>query len=73
MKLDVKGIKAEYVNSSMDYTIYKAMGSPVLVYGDGQSKSKKMRKAVAFKDTNVMREVANNMLKLADFLDGNGN
>lgn len=68
MRLKAKSIAAEYINSDKDYTLIKIMGSPTLVYGDGESK-KKTHKAIAFKNTDMMREVAKNMVVVADMLD----
>lgn len=68
MKLKVKAVGGEFINSGEDYTVTKIMGFPVLVYGDGRSK-KKSYNGIAFKNTELLREVAKNLLSFADFLD----
>ena len=68
MKLKPKEVSADFINRDEDYTIIKIWGSPTLVYGDGDSKKKSYR-GVAFKDTDMMREVAKNMVVIADMLD----
>jgi len=69
MKLKYKGVKAEYINSTQNYTITKLMGSLVLVYGDEFSR-KKMHNGIAFKDTAIARKVAKEILVFCDILDG---
>jgi len=61
-----KEINAEYINSKEDYLITKLMGSLTLAYG---TPTKKKWKAIAFKNTDMVREVANGLLALADSLD----
>jgi hypothetical protein len=68
MNLKVKGVKAEYINNSDNYTICKLMGSLTLVYGAAFSR-KKMHNGVAFKDTTIARQVAKEMLVFCDVLD----
>lgn len=66
MKLKPKNVNAEFINYSDDYTVIRLLGSPTLVYGTSR---KKTCKGIAFKDTNVMREVAKNMIFVADLID----
>jgi len=66
MKLSPKSITAEYINSDEDYLVTKLMGSINLVYGTPR---KKNCKSVAFKNTEMVREVANHLLRVADILD----
>lgn len=67
MKLNPKSIKAEFINSTEDYTLKKILNSPALVY-DGTRRAKTC-KAVAFKDAAMLREVACKMIIFADILD----
>jgi len=69
VNLKYKGVKADYINSTKNYTITKLMGSLVLVYGDELSR-KKMHNGVAFKDTTIARQVAREILVFCDILDG---
>ena len=70
MKFKPNGVKAQYINSDADYTLLKLMGNPLLVFGDGlRKKQPKMSNGVAFKNTNMVREVAENLIKYADALD----
>jgi len=66
MKLQPENVKAEYINGPEDYTVIYLMKSPTLVYGTPR---KKNCKGVAFKNTNMMREVANAMLLVAEIID----
>jgi len=66
MKLNPKTVSAEFVNGEDDYTILYLMGSITLTYG---TKGKKNSKGVAFKDTNIVRNVAKNLITMADLLD----
>jgi hypothetical protein len=68
MKLTPKSVNAKFINSDEDYTIKVIMGSLTLVYGDGKARQKNC-KGVAFKDTNMLRDVAKNLLAMADLVD----
>lgn len=66
MKLSPKSICSEFVNSDDEYVITYLMGAINLVYG---TPKKKRSKGIAFKNTKLVREVANNLLKAADTID----
>jgi hypothetical protein len=68
VKLNPKGVIAEFINSEEDYTIKVIMGAPTFIYGDSKSK-KKNCKGVAFTDTQMMRRVAADLIIAATIIE----
>lgn len=66
MKLNPQDVTAVFINDDEEYTVKYLMGAVTLIHGD---KGKKKAKGVAFGDTNMAREVANNIIKFANFVD----
>lgn len=66
MDLKPTNVKAEYINGDEDFTVKKIWGSLTLVYGTPR---KKNCKGIAFKDTDMVRRVANKLIAIADYQD----
>lgn len=62
MELKPRSVSARYINSKKDYAILKLNDSFTLVYGEP---SKKTSHGVAFKDADMMMEVATNLMSVA--------
>ena len=67
MDLKVKKFNAEYINSNENYAI-TGLNKLVTILMYGQP-GKRTHRAVAFKNTDMVRQVARDLLTYADFLD----
>lgn len=66
MELKPKNVDAKYINSDQDYTVMKILGRLTLVYGSSRTKN---CKGIAFKNTDMVREVCSSLIDMANLID----